>query len=115
MIIALFVGGILVNLIKLLPQSCRRRFARTIHKIGQFDPDGPISPENFLESSGTWGHVKFSVRTCVREALSGYICEGENAPNLELIYMRQNGVEKCRLLDFMQWGRPLVLNMGNCS
>ncbi len=110
-----FIFGLLLGAIKRLPITWTRRLARGIHRVGNYDPEGPVSPEDLLQSVGQWGTIKYIVGKGLREAYYGYICEGDKVPNVELFRLNDNDVEKCRLLDFMQPGRPLVLNLGSCS
>ncbi len=115
LLMVLFSFGFLGNIIKILPKTWTGRLAKTLHREGQFDPNGPISPDDLLQGVGSWGNVKYMVRTYFREAIQGFVCLGEKVPNVELMWMKQTSVDTCRLLDFEKAGRPLVLNMGSCS
>ncbi len=107
--------GIIVNILRMLPRVLTNGLAKIIHTKGQLDPDGTVSPQDLLQSSGNWGTIRFKMKTYLREAFYGFVSLGEKVPNIKLLWVKQNGVESCRLQDFMQQGRPLVLNFGNCS
>ncbi len=112
---AIFAYGIIINILRMLPEFLTNGIAQVIHTKGQLDPDGGVSPQDFLQSSGNWGNIRYKVTTYLREAFYGFVSLGEKVPTIELLWMKHNGVESCRLQDFMQQGRPLVLNFGSCS
>ncbi len=115
MVLAVFTYGIIFNILRMLPKVLTNGVAKVIHTKGQLDPDGTVSPQDFLQSSGSWGNIRYLITAALREAFYGFVSLGEKVPNLELLWVQEDGVESCRLRDFMPEGRPLVLNFGNCS
>ncbi len=93
----------------------QRTLALTIMKYAQHDPDG-MTPEDYIKSVGTWRQIKTELGIVLKETVSGYIRKGHRVPNLDLFLLLKDArLAKCRLLDFMRPGRPLVLNLGSVS
>ncbi len=109
----LFFLTFLMGIMNLLPRILRGQAARALHRLCQFGSE--TDPGDLLDSCARWGSVKGLVRMHLREAVRGYVSVGQKVPNIKLVHMRQSDEEQCRLLDFMQAGRPLVLNMGSCT
>ncbi len=114
---AVVLFGIVLNIVRILPARWTQGLADALHKRCQHDPEAPMSARDFLDSTGTWGNMMYFVKTTLREIVHGYVSEGEKVPSVELVRLSGSGREKtnCRLLDFMQPGRPLVVNFGSCS
>ncbi len=112
----MFVFGVALPILKLLPKRWTGSLAKQHLDDCQYNPQGPISPHDFLHSCGTPAAVKYIARIYYLELSRGYVCEGEDVPNLALWRLTESDImQKCRLLDFMQSCRPLVVNFGSCT
>lgn len=97
-----------VNILVLIP-SCRRKFVKeTGRKLN-------IPGEDFINSSlgwNTWRMIREIAKNC-KYVVEQRAKQGSMAPNARVILLDDNS--ECKLLDFMQAGRPLVVNFGSAS
>ena len=103
-----------------------RKKALEVHKACHFDPDDAVSPEEHLYSFVTFAALFAMINMRIKRIIHRPVQECDAVHDVTIVKLnidggksqsprRYDATAKCRLLDFLKSGRPLVVNFGSCT
>ncbi len=101
----------------ILPGFLMDKVAEWNFQRNRYSQESPVLKYDVIRSYGSWRQLKFLVPIVIKSRMTHSVRVGSEIPNISLVKIDNEALmtSSCRLRDFCQTERPLVVCFGSCT